>query len=126
MTYYYECWKCPEWHELAPFANLKEARTYATVKRLKPHRQKFRTGHNGGGRLFLIPLPFGLGLNIGRGFGHFGRLRSWEWARYDYADYDPQNSERWNTAVLGNGTPPAPSGKVARFVDGYRKPRAQR
>lgn len=126
MAYYYECWKCPEWHELHPFANLQEVRTYATVRKLKPHRRKFRLGRNGGGRLFLIPLPFGLGLNIGTGFTGFLSVRAWDWSRYDYADHNPQNAPRWSSAVLGNGTPAAPSGKVARFVEGYSKPRDKR
>jgi hypothetical protein len=41
----------------------------------------------GRGRLLLIRLPLGYGLNIGTGFSGFISLRPWEWARYDYADH---------------------------------------
>jgi hypothetical protein len=44
-------------------------------------------GHNTGGWLILIKLPLGYGLNLGTGFSGYWSLRSWEWARYDYADH---------------------------------------
>jgi hypothetical protein len=44
-------------------------------------------GHNTGGWLILIKLPLGYGLNLGTGFSGYWSLRSWEWARYDFADH---------------------------------------
>jgi hypothetical protein len=35
----------------------------------------------------LIRLPLGYGLNLGTGFSGFVSLRSWQWAKYDYADH---------------------------------------
>lgn len=67
-------------------------------KQRKP-RRKARHSRNDSGSLHLIPLPFGLGLYYGKGFGCW-RVRSWEWARYDLADYDPQDSERWARVQL--------------------------
>ncbi len=47
----------------------------------------FYWGHNRGGFLMLIRLPFGYGLNLGTGFSGYWSLRTWEWSRYDYADH---------------------------------------
>ena len=44
-------------------------------------------GHNGNGWLLLIRLPLGYGLNLGTGFSGYWSLRSWAWARYDFADH---------------------------------------
>lgn len=119
MSYYYDCWKCAEWHpvKITNRRELKAVQEFATVKRLKPHRRKFRTGRNSGGRLFLVPLPFALGLVFGIGNRLF-LVRAWDSARYDYADHDPENSPRWNRQVLSR-TPNAPAGIVARWVEGY-------
>ena len=44
-------------------------------------------GRNTSGWLMLIRLPLGYGLNLGTGFSGFYSLRTWEWAKYDYADH---------------------------------------
>jgi hypothetical protein len=44
-------------------------------------------GHNKGGWLVLIKLPLGYGLNLGTGFSGSWSIRTWEWAKYDYADH---------------------------------------
>lgn len=44
-------------------------------------------GRNNSGWLMLIRLPLGYGLNIGTGFSGSWSIRSWEWAKYDYADH---------------------------------------
>ncbi len=50
---------------------------------------------NGGGWLLLIRLGR-YGLNLGTGFSGHWSLRSWEWARYDYADhFSGLNFGRW-------------------------------
>ena len=38
------------------------------------------------GWLLLVRLPLGYGLNFGTGFSGWA-VRSWDWARYDYADH---------------------------------------
>ena len=77
------------------------------IKRLMPgvyygsNRRGFR-----GGWLLLIKLGR-YGLNLGTGFTGFCSLRSWEWARYDYADhfsfnYGPDSTlGRWMAAYPG-------------------------
>lgn len=121
MNYGYECWKCDEWHalEINTRHELKALKKWAKIKPAKLPRRKFRTGRSEERRKFLIPLPFGLGMVIGGGFYARTLIRSWEWARYDYADLDPKNSPRWNYQVLTR-TPNAPAGIVARWVEGYR------
>lgn len=63
-------------------------------------------GGNRGGWLVLIRLG-NYGLNLGTGFTGYWSLRSWEWARYDYADhfsfdYGPDsNLARWMAAYPG-------------------------
>lgn len=37
--------------------------------------------------VLLVKLPFGYGMNIGTGFSGFFSVRSWDWAKYDYADH---------------------------------------
>jgi hypothetical protein len=61
---------------------------------------------NRGGWLLLIRLG-NYGLNLGTGFTGYWSIRSWEWARYDYADhfsfdYAPDsNLARWMAAYPG-------------------------
>jgi hypothetical protein len=61
---------------------------------------------NRGGWLLLIRLG-NYGLNLGTGFSGYWSLRSWEWARYDYADhfsyeYAPDHYlGRWMAAYPG-------------------------
>jgi hypothetical protein len=62
--------------------------------------RRIRHSRNSGGSLWLFPLPGGLGLNIGRGFSGFASVRSWEWARFDFADHEPLGSERWAAVQL--------------------------
>lgn len=68
-------------------------------KARKP-RRKARHSRNNEGSLHLIPLPLGLGLNYGKGFSSRISLRSWEWARFDFADHEPIGSERWADVQL--------------------------
>jgi hypothetical protein len=51
-------------------------------------------GHNLNGWLVLIRLGR-YGLNLGSGFTGRISLRSWEWARYDYADHFTSIFWRW-------------------------------
>lgn len=44
-------------------------------------------GRNNSGWLMLIKLPLGYGLNLGTGFSGSWSIRTWEWAKYDYADH---------------------------------------
>jgi hypothetical protein len=44
-------------------------------------------GRNNSGWLMLIRLPLGYGLNVGTGFSGSWSIRTWEWAKYDYADH---------------------------------------
>jgi hypothetical protein len=66
----------------------------------KPARRRMRFGRTRyGGRLIgLVPLPFGLGLTIG--CSSLLSVRAWAWARYDFADHEPAQSERWANRVL--------------------------
>jgi hypothetical protein len=63
-------------------------------------------GHNLNGWLVLIRLGR-YGLNLGRGFTGRISLRSWEWARYDYADHfsfkflPGSDLHRWMAAYPG-------------------------
>lgn len=58
--------------------------------------RRIRHSRNSEGSLWLLPLPGGLGLNIGRGYSGFASVRSWEWARYDHADHiEAGLQERW-------------------------------
>lgn len=63
-------------------------------------------GRNSNGWLMLIKLGR-YGLNVGSGFTGSISLRSWEWARYDYADhfsydYAPDsNLARWMASHPG-------------------------
>lgn len=72
----------------------------ATPPKAHKVRRKARHSRNASGRLHLIPLPLGLGLYYGKGMSS-PAIRSWEWARYDYADHSPQDSERWAWVQLG-------------------------
>jgi len=56
-------------------------------KRLMPgvHYGSNRRG-NRGGWLLLIRLG-NYGLNLGTGFTGYWSIRSWAWAKYDYADH---------------------------------------
>ena len=74
----------------------------ATPPKIRKVRRKARHSHNDSGSLHLIPLPLGLGLYYGKGFGDCSpAVRSWEWARFDYADHSPRDSERWSWVQLG-------------------------
>lgn len=54
-----------------------------------------------GGWLMLIRLGR-YGLNLGPGFSGYWSLRSWEWARYDYADhFSGLNFGRWMSYPKG-------------------------
>lgn len=53
-----------------------------------------RQSRNMGGSFYLIRLPLGMGLNIGKGFSGFAALRSYEWAAYDHADHKGYGT-RW-------------------------------
>jgi hypothetical protein len=56
---------------------------------------------NGGGWILLIRLGR-YGLNLGTGFSGYWSLRSWDWARYDYADhYTYLNKTRWRAYPEG-------------------------
>ena len=63
-------------------------------------------GRNLNGWLMLIKLGR-YGLNLGRGFTGRISLRSWEWARYDYADHfsfkflPGSDLHRWMAAYPG-------------------------
>ena len=66
--------------------------------------RRIRHSRNSGGSLWLLPLPGGLGLNIGRGYSGFASVRSWEWARYDHADHiEAGLQERWVSVQLSKG-----------------------
>lgn len=61
--------------------------------------RRIRYSRNSEGSFWLLPLPGGRGMNIGRGFSGFVSVRSWDWARYDHADHiDPQT--RWALVQL--------------------------
>jgi hypothetical protein len=91
----------------------------ATPPKIRKVRRKARHSHNDMGSLHLIPLPFGLGLNYGKGFGIASpSLRSWEWARYDFADHEPYGSTRWIALQL-EGEPEA-SHPIAAAWEAWR------
>lgn len=64
--------------------------------------RRIRQSRNSGGRFWLVPLPGGLGLNIGPGYSGFSSVRSWEWAKYDHADH-MEEENRWVSVNLSKG-----------------------
>lgn len=64
--------------------------------------RRIRHSRNEGGSFWLLPLPGGLGMNIGRGYSGFVSVRSWEWAKYDHADH-MEEENRWATMNLSRG-----------------------
>lgn len=70
----------------------------------------------------LVPLPFGLGLfayvRTGKGlFSSYTAVRSYEWARYDYADHRPANAPRWSSRVLQEQ--PEPSSRLGIALEAW-------
>ena len=76
-------------------------------------------GHGLGPRIALIPLPLGLGLTLG--LSSPVSVRSWEWAKYDYADHSPANAPRWASRILQEQ--PDPSSWLGKALESWRMTR---
>jgi hypothetical protein len=74
-------------------------------------------GNGLGPRIALIPLPLGLGLTLG--LSSPVSVRSWEWAKYDYADHSPANAPRWASRILGEQ--PTPSTRTGRALEAWKE-----
>lgn len=90
----------------------------------KPKRRARFSRTESGRWIGLAPLPAGLGAVFGSGMTGYFSVRSWEWARYDYADHHPEGSEFW--AFLVRQDHPKASHPIAAAWDAYQTHSHQR